>query len=441
MSPKSHLPPGPKSPALLQTLRSYTGEQRGFPALVQRYGPTFTIRLLPGPQTYVLFSEPDDIKAIFAGDAAEFSGAGGNEVLRAAMGDRSVMLNDGAEHRRMRGYLRPAFSPGAVAAYRPVVEELTHAEVERWVPGQTVSSLERMAAITLEVMLRVVFGVSEGERLEQLRPRVLRLAEVGPVVVVGWLYPTLRALPPWRGHAANLREVDALIHAEIDARRAGDRDKDDLLTRLLAVGSDGLGDEQGPLPAQELRDQLVTLLLAGYETSASALSWTLHELARDPRALAAAQHAADEGDEAYLEACVKEAMRLHPIIDFVARTLRSPQQIGGWDLPAGVTVAPAIMLAHHREAAFAEPEQYRPERFLGDGPAAHTWIPFGGGVRRCVGASFALMEGVVVLREVLRRFDLVADESSPTRLRNITNVPGDGAPLRLLARASVRGTG
>lgn len=432
---RTALPPGPRAPALVQTLRSYLGARRGFPAHQRRHGSTFSVRLLPGPQTYVMFVDPSDIKEIFAGDPHEFSGAGGNEVLRAAMGDRSVMLNDGDEHRRMRDYLRPAFSPGAVRAYRPLVEEIAREEVATWQDGTTIKALERMSAVTLEVMLRIVFGVSGGERLEQLRPRVLRLAEVDPVVVVGWLYPRLRALPPWRGHAANLREVDRLIHEEVASRASDPEPRADLLSRLLAVGDPRVG-EREPLPPEELRDQLVTLLLAGYETSASALSWTLHELARDPKALATAQHAADIGDDDYLEACVKEAMRLHPIIDFVARTLRSPQRIGGWDLPAGVTVAPAIMLAHHREQAFPQPDRFRPERFLDGGPPANTWIPFGGGVRRCVGASFALMEGVVTVREVLRRFDLVAEAPAPTRLRNITNVPGDGAPLRLRARTT-----
>lgn len=431
------LPPGPRTPALIQTLQTLSGRKDGFPRFRARYGSTFSVWTLPGPQRLVMFSDPADIKEIFAGDPVELSGARGNEVLRAAMGDRSVMLNDGDAHRRIRRYLMPAFSPRAVEGYRPLVQELAAQEVDRWSAGETVQTLDRMAAITLEVMLRVVFGVSDGPRLEQLRPRVLRLAAVDPVVALGWLYPRLRALPPWRGHAANLRAVDALIHEEIGERRgtSGTR-TDDLLSRLLQVGAGEDPDEQEqPLPDTEIRDQLVTLLLAGYETSAATLSWTLHELARNPDALAAAQLAADSGEDAYLEACLKEGMRLHPIIDYVARTLTQDRVVGGWSLPAGVTLAPAILLTHLDEDTFENASTFRPERFLEESPPPNTWIPFGGGVRRCVGAAFALMEGVVTLREVLTRYDLVADEPSPTKLRNITNVPGDGAPVRLSVRA------
>ncbi len=184
----------------------------------------------------------------------------------------------------------------------------------------------------------------------------------------------------------------------------------------------------------EMRDQLVTLLLAGHETTASALSWTLHELGRDPDILARAVAAADTGDDAYLEACLKESMRLHPIIDFVARTLQSDQVVAGRLLPRGTTVTPSIMLSHSREASFADAHLFKPERFTAEKVAANTWIPFGGGVRRCIGAAFSLMEGTVVLREVLQRYEVTADAVAPNKLRNITNVPGDKAPLRLTSR-------
>lgn len=438
------LPPGPRTPALVQTVQAFTGRQAAFERHRRRYGDPFTVSMLPGPQRLVMFSDPAAIKEIFAGDPVQFSGALGNEMLRAAMGDRSVMLNDGEAHRAIRRYLMPAFSPAAVRTYRPIVERAAAAEVASWRPGQTVSALERMSSLTLDVMTEMVLGASDPRSLAELRPRLLRLVEVDPVVVGGWLYPRLRALPPWRGHARNLAAIDDLIEAEIADRRssgspepapdaaAEGADAADLLDRLIRVGAE----DGEPLTAAEIRDQVVTLLLAGYETSASTIAWTLHELGRDERVRARARRAADEGDDDYLEACLQEAMRLHPIIDYVARTLRSDARVGGVDLPAGVTVAPAILLAHHDEHAFEDPHAFRPERFLGEGPAPHTFLPFGGGVRRCIGAAFALMEGVVVLREVLLRVDVVADAPAPTRLRNITNVPGDGAPLRLGPRAA-----
>ncbi|GAB3188693.1 cytochrome P450 [Nesterenkonia suensis] len=419
------LPPGPRLPALVQTLMAYGDRRRAFPRWRARYGSTIRLRLLPGPQTVVLFSDPADVREIFAGDSWEFSGAGGNEVLRAAMGDRSVMLTDGEDHRALRRALMPAFSPQAVRSHRDTVRRLVQDEVSGWRPGETVDTSARMSAVTLEVMLQVVFGVSSTERLERLRPRLLRLVDVGPVVALGWLYPPLRGVPPWRGERRNLQEVDQLIAEELAARRAEQHAEDvphrpDVLALLIAAGLDDA----------QLRDQLVTLVLAGYETTASALAWTLHELGRRPQVRRRARQAAESGDDDFLEACLKETLRLHPIIDFVARTLRSEQRVGRWTLPAGVTVAPAIMLTQSDPRHVHAPEDFRPERFLDGSLDPHTWIPFGGGVRRCLGAAFAQMEGVEVLREVLRQVEPVAERPAGTRLRNITNVPRDGAPLR-----------
>lgn len=427
------LPPGPRLPAAVQSIRFLSGRLNFVPALQERYGPVFTLKILPGPRRFVVFSDPAHIKEIFAGDPREFHAGKGNEILRVAMGEHSVLLTDESEHQRARKLLMPAFTPAAVRGYRGLVETITKSEVDTWSAGQTLGSLDRMNAITLEVILQVVFGVTDEARLAELRPRVREMVDISPVVVAGWMYPGLRRLPPWRGHYANLAEVDDLIYAEIaDRRRAEDLDaREDVLSRLLRVGGE---DDTPPLTDAELRDQLVTLLLAGHETTASALSWTLHELAREPRALALARAAADAGDDAYLEACLKEGMRLHPIIDFVARTLRSEQTVGGWTLPRGVTVTPSIMLAHASEDHHDDHTTFRPERFTDGSPAPNTWIPFGGGVRRCIGAGFSLMEGTVVLAEVLQRFDLRAEQPARTRLRNITNVPKDGAPLRLLPR-------
>lgn len=441
-NPAMTLPPGPRLPATVQTLMTYGGRLRAFPRLRDRYGPAVTLRLLPGPQTVVLFSDPADIRQIFAGDSWEFSGAGGNEVLRAAMGDHSVMLTDGEDHRALRRALMPAFSPRAVCGHRETVRRLVAEEVQGWPSGGRISALERMSAVTLEVMLQVVFGVTSAERLARLRPRVLRLVEVGPVVALGWLYPRLRGVPPWRAERRNLQELDEIVAEELAARRAVSAETTGHAERPgpAAHGTAGAGEDvlsmliRAGLDDAQLRDQLVTLVLAGYETTASALAWTLHELGRRPEVRRRAREAADLGDEAYLEACLQEAIRRHPIIDFVARTLRSEQRIGRWRLPAGVTVAPAIMLTQMDPGLVHDPEDFRPERFLDGSLDTGAWIPFGGGVRRCLGAAFAQMEGVEVLSQVLRRVDPVAERPAGTRLRNITNVPRDGAPLRLRPR-------
>jgi cytochrome P450 len=292
-----------------------------------------------------------------------------------------------------------------------------------------------MNAITLDVILQVVFGVSDEERLAVLRPKVTKMVNIGAGMLLAWSWPSLYRLPPWRGYFKNQQEVDEILYAEIRERRAAHdlEGRADVLSRLLRAGEDD--PDTPPLTDEEMRDQLVTLLLAGHETTASALSWTLHELGRNPDLMKRAVEAADSGDEVFLDACLKEAMRVHPVIDFVARTLQSDQVVAGYALPRKVTVTPSIMLSHSREANFADAHEYRPDRFLTQGEvAANTWIPFGGGVRRCIGAAFSLMEGAAVLGEVLRRYEVTADQPSPNRLRNITNVPDDKAPLHLRAR-------
>jgi cytochrome P450 len=412
------------------------------PKLHERYGDTFSIKILPGPRTFVVFSDPADVKEIFAADPSQFHAGEGNTILQPVMGSHSLLLTDDDEHRRARKLLMPAFSGPTMKAYRPLVETIAKAEVDSWHDGDTLVTLDRMNAITLDVILQVVFGVTDEERLAVLRPKVSRMVNIGAGMLLAWSWPKLYRVPPWRGYFRNQQEVDDLLYAEIRERRAAHdlEGRADVLSRLLGAGQDpstgsGTGEWEAPLTDEEMRDQLVTLLLAGHETTASALSWTLHELGRNPDLLKRAVQAADTGDEAFLDACLKEAMRVHPVIDFVARTLQSDQVVAGHALPRKVTVTPSIMLSHSREANFADAHEYRPDRFLTQGEvAANTWIPFGGGVRRCIGAAFSLMEGAVVLGEVLRRYEVVADQPAPNRLRNITNVPGDKAPLRLRAR-------
>ena len=427
------IPEGPTWPAWLSTWRFLRNRYKTVPPLHEKYGDTFLIRLLPGPRNLVVYSDPADIKEIFASDPSQFHAGEGNVILKPVMGPHSVLVTDDAEHQRARKLLMPAFTGPSMRAYQPLVEAIAKIEVDSWRDGDKLMTLERMNAVTLDVILQVVFGVTDESRLAVLRPKVNKMVNIDAKMLLAWSYPKLFRLPPWRGYFRNQGEVDEILYAEIAERRqARDLDgRDDVLSRLLRVGDET---DEAPLSDAEMRDQLVTLLLAGHETTASALSWTLHELGRHPEILAKALDAADTGDDAYLEACLKESMRIHPIIDFVARTLQSDQVVAGRLLPKGTTVAPSIMLSHSREANFAESLLFDPERFLVGKIAANTWIPFGGGVRRCIGAAFSLMEGTVVLREVLQRYSVEAATVAPNKLRNITNVPGDQAPVRLTAR-------
>lgn len=429
------VPPGPRMSAARMTWKFLRDRAGTVPAYHREYGDTFSIKILPGPRTLVVFSDPADIKEIFAADPSQFHAGKGNEILKPVMGEHSVLLTDDGEHQRARKLLMPAFTGPSMRAYQPLVEAIAKVEVDSWHDGDSLVTLDRMNAITLDVILQVVFGVTDESRLAVLRPKVNRMVNIDAKMLLAWTYPRLAVLPPWRGYFKNQREVDKLLYAEIAERRAAHdlEGRDDVLSRLLRVGDTAESDET-PLTDAEMRDQLVTLLLAGHETTASALSWTLHELGRNPAILALALVAADTGDDAYLEACLKESMRLHPIIDFVARTLQSDQVVAGRRLPRGTTVTPSIMLSHSREESFADSHLFKPERFTAGKVAANTWIPFGGGVRRCIGAAFSLMEGTVVLREVLQRYEVTADAVAPNKLRNITNVPGDKAPLRLTER-------
>ena len=433
------IPAGPRWPAWWTTWKFLKDRKAMIPALHERFGDTFSIKILPGPRTFVIFSDPADVKEIFAADPSQFHAGEGNAILEPVMGSHSLLIVDDEEHRRSRKLLMPAFSGPTMKAYRPLVEAIAAAEVDSWNDGDTLITLDRMNAITLDVILQVVFGVTDEERLAVLRPKVRKMVNINASMLLAWSYPGLFRIPPWRGYFKNQQEVDEILFAEIRERRAEHdlEGRADVLSRLLRAGEDDPDVE--PLSDREMRDQLVTLLLAGHETTASALSWTLHELGRHPdllkRAVEAADGSAVDGDDAFLDACLKEAMRVHPVIDFVARTLQSEQVVAGRTLPRKVTVTPSIMLSHSREANFADAHEYRPDRFLTQGEvAANTWIPFGGGVRRCIGAAFSLMEGAAVLGEVLRRYEVTADQPAPNRLRNITNVPSDKAPLRLHAR-------
>ncbi len=422
------LPPGLPWPAWLQSIALLRFRHQTVPWLHRRYGDTFTVRILPAGRPLVLFSRPEHAKEIFAGDPAVFHAGKGNAILGPIMGEHSLLLQDGADHQRARKLLMPAFNGHALKSYQGLVERVAAAEVAGWRTGETFRALERMNALTLEVILTVVFGVTDESRLAALRPRVKATVEVGPSVLLGWGFPVLRRFGPWKRTVENAYALDALIYREIRERRLAPdlAERTDVLSRLITVreGEDALDDT-------ELRDQLVTLLLAGHETTATALAWALYELGRDRDQLRRARDAAVAGDDDWLEAVLKESMRVHPVIPMVVRTLQAPATVGGYDLPAGATVGPSIILGHRRPENHADPERFDPSRFVGRHPAPNTWIPFGGGVRRCIGAGFSLMEGVVVLRAVLTAYDVEAIGADRPRVRNITSVPHRGARIRV----------
>ena len=434
------LPPGPRAPALVQSIGLLGFRHQFVPAMKRRYGNVFSLRLLPESRWLVVFHKPEVVKEIFAGDPAAFHAGKGNAILGPVMGEHSLLLVDGATHKRARKLLMPAFNGHALRGYQEVVTGLAKTEVGTWRAGEEFRSLDRMNALTLEVILQVVFGVTDEQRLAELRPLVNRTVNIHPLVFLGWGLPWLQNVGPWRRTVENQEHLDRVIYAEIAERRVAPdlAERTDVLSTLLRVRDPEATETEdgGGLTDDELRDQLVTLLLAGHETTATALSWALYEVGRDPAQLARARTAALAGDDDYLEAVLKEAMRLHPVIPMVVRHLMTPATLGGIDLPAGVTVAASIILAHADPANHPEPDAFRPERFVGGHLPPNTWLPFGGGVRRCIGAGFSLMEGVAVLREVLSSYDVTVQPGSTDvpKVRNITSVPRHGARIVVHAR-------
>jgi cytochrome P450 family 135 len=396
----------------------------------RRYGDMFTLRITH-EGTWVFLSHPDAVRQVFTGDPRLLHAGEANIVLLPVLGSNSVLLLDDDAHMAQRKLMLPPFHGERMRSYERTMAEVAAREIDRWPVGEPVPSWPAMQAITLEVILRTVFGVTDAARLDRLaaalrealswasRPvRMAQLALLGPrrISERGTLR---RALDP----------TDELIYEEIRARRGAEdlADRDDVLSMLLqARHEDG-----SPMSDQELRDELMTLLVAGHETSATALAWALDALTHHPAALARLRDEVDAGDDAYLDAVVKEVLRLRPVIALVLRRLIEPMEIGGRLLPAGVNVAPSIYLMHRRADVYEEPRAFRPERFLEKPPGTYTWIPFGGGVRRCLGASFAQFEMRVVLRELVSRLDIRAAGAEPERRvrRAIVFAPARGGEI------------
>ncbi|WP_084514295.1 cytochrome P450 [Nocardia acidivorans] len=429
-------PPGPRLPSIVQT--ALYAQWRGalLERAARRYGDVFTLRLVPPySEKVVIFSRPEHIREIFAADPADLHAGEGNRLLVHIMGEHSLLLTDEAEHARARRLLMPAFAGSSLRGYRTLVEAIAKTHVDRWASGSTVHTLDRMNELTLDVIMQVVFGMADEHRRGELAPRLRRIVNINPLIFFGWKYPWLDRHGPWKRFRENQQAMNELLYSEISQRRAHpDLDqRADVLSRLLAVGS-GENPSDAPLSDAELRDQLITLLLAGHETTASALSWACHELAAHPRVQESARSAAHDGDDKYLEAVLKESMRRRTVIAATGRRLTRDMTIGGYALPRGTVVSTSILLAHSRSDNFPDGTDFRPERFLDGSVAANTWLPFGGGVRRCIGAGFSLMEGTAVLREILTRYRLslpagVTGESS--KIRNITHVPAHGAPVQV----------
>ena len=432
------LPPGPTAPATVQTLAWAVAPTWVMDRCARRLGEAFTLTFAPSGMKLVMVSDPEAVKTVFTAPPKVAPSAAGTSPVAPVVGPRSVLTLIGAEHMRQRKLLLPPFHGERMREYEDVIVEVARRDMASWPLGKPMRLLARTRSITLEVILRAVFGVEAG-RMEPLKEAIGDLLE--PTQTLTLLVGALRRPSverPGGVFGRALDRLDGLIFEEI-ARRRGQEDlperKDILSLLLLARDEDGQGMTDG-----ELRDELVTLLLAGHETTATSVAWAVERLVRHPdelRRLIEEIDAGEGGGEEYLGAVVNETLRVRPVVPIVVRLLQDELRLGAYTLPAGTRVAPSIYLTNRNPRVYEQPEEFRPERFLKAAPETFSWIPFGGGIRRCIGASFALLEMKVIMRTVLSELEpmLPTDRRSAsawrrgewTRRRAVTLVPAAGA--------------
>jgi cytochrome P450 len=439
----AQLPPGPSLPTAIQMMATWTRPAASLERL-RHYGKRITVRL-PFQPPFVMLWDAADIKEVFTAPPDVLHPGEGASILAPLVGHNSVILLDEQAHLEQRRLLLPAFHGERMQRLTGLMTELAEREVESWPCDEPIALHPQLQRVTLEIIMRVVFGLDEGPTLDRLRDLltgVLVYTE-SPLSVLPPLQRLLRWTPIQRRFEAQLRETDELIFSLIAQRRAETEsgedaaERNDVLAMLLAARHE----DGSPMSQQELRDELMTALVAGHETTASQLAWALERLAREPAVRARLTEEIDGGDsDEYLTATITEILRLRPVLpNAEPRLTKREVEIGGVRYPPGVVLLASAFLIQRDPEIYPEPHAFRPERFLGTPPGTYTWIPFGGGRRRCLGASFAMVEMKVVLRAALRRFELTAASPAPeaTRRRSITFSPSGQTTVVLRRRAPV----
>ncbi|WP_094289136.1 cytochrome P450 [Mycobacterium lehmannii] len=435
----SVLPPGPRLPSFALLLLMMRWWPRIVSICQRRYGNVFTLtNSMVGSMVYL--SDPADIKTVFAGDPRIYHAGEANSMLAGLLGDSSVLVVDDEVHRERRRLMMAPFHRDAVARQADVMAEIAADNIAGWPVGEPFAVAPKMSEITLEVILRTVIGASDPDRLAALREVMPQLLNVGPWASVAIAKPKLLRHRLWQRLRRNMDHADRLLYAEIADRRADPNlaQRTDALAMLVRAGvDDGAG-----MTDRELRDQLITLLVAGHDTTATGLSWALERLTRNPDVLSKAVQAAESGDDEYLDAIAKETLRNRPVVPDVGRILTEPVEIAGYRLPAGVMVVPSITLVHDDAGIYPDPDRFDPDRMVGAPLSPTTWLPFGGGNRRCLGAGFAMVEMRMVLREVLRRVELATTTSPGERqkLKHVIMTPHRGARITVSAKKTAVST-
>jgi cytochrome P450 len=431
------LPPEAGSIPALQMIRWIRAPFSLLESCQARLGDAFTLRIPGTPTPIVLVSDPLAVKDVFALGQDEAHAGKANIVLKPFLGEHSLLLLDGAEHIRQRKMMLPAFHGERMHAYGRAMLDAAHTSIDSWPVGKRFSVHRPMQAITLEVILRTVFGVEEGAQLRELADVMTHALDIA--AWPGLLFPIVQRdygrFSPWARFRRYADRASEILRSEIrSARTQGTKGRSDVLAMMI----DARDESGAPLSEDEIHDELITLLIAGHETTATALAWTLRWLLPDGALVRRLQDevASANGDPLrlskleLLDATVKEALRLQPVIPIVGRLLQEPTRIGRYDLPRGIVVAPAIHLVHRRPDLYPEPTRFNPDRYLAWKPAAWEWIPFGGGLRRCIGAAFALYEMKMVLATIVSRVDLrLATSRVRVVRRGITLTPSGGLPV------------
>jgi cytochrome P450 len=429
----SSAPPGPRLPRHVLGVQWLLREHDLLERCRRRYGDVFTLRAWPFESLLVVVCDPSVIKSIFTGDPETLRAGEGNDVLEPVAGPESVLLLDGAQHLHRRKLMLPSFHGERISAYGDLMKDITDAEIDTWPLHTPFRAHESMQKITLQVILRAVFGIEDAARMGKLESLIPGLIG-SPALVVPFLQRDFGPASPWRRFTSRREAIDAILFDEM-ARKRADPDlaeRSDVLSMLLQAT-----DENGEhMSDTELRDQLVTLLLAGHETTATSLAWTFERLLRNQPVLERLRATLAEDDEEYLDCVIKESMRARPVVSYAMRRLAAPFPVGGYTAPAGAFLGTSIILTHNNPSLYPEPKAFRPERYLDKRADTYTWVPFGGGIRRCLGAAFATYEMKVVLRRVLERCELTAPEPKPERPRRrlVTYVPDRGARVVLQHR-------
>jgi cytochrome P450 family 135 len=415
-------------PRLLQTLLGVRRPIEARLTMRRRYGGVFRSKDAIAGELFHL-ADRDLIEEVFKWKPAQYSVAEPRQVMEPVTGASSILLLDGARHMRMRKLMLPPFHGEAIAHYADLIAEITDREIDTWRPGQRIRMRKVAQGITMEVIIRAVFGITDPERVAELRRVLPKLSSPHPLLLLA--QKDLGPRSPW-GRFVRIRDhVDRLLYEEIERRR-GDPDRDerkDILTVLLSA-RDEAGD---PLSERELRDELITLLLAGHETTATSIGWAFERLLRTPRALQRLTAEVQSGESSdYLDAVIKETLRVRPVVPEVFRAPTEPTELGGYRFEPGTQLAASIVLVQFDPELYPpDPETFRPERFLDGAPEPYTWVPFGGGVRRCLGAAFATLEMKVVISTILSRTRLRAAraESEKARFRGVTLLPTRGGEV------------